>query len=172
MPRWFGSASCFESLVRGRLKQKVELGLGRITLFYPIYVALASTTPILTWWIPKLFQADDFTAWLVLEHIAQFSKNTLVALLSTLIIKLVCRLGACVAHWRGLTSFLLACATLAAVSGLWVPLSFIDEYTKNLSGLLIIPCIIAILLVGRLNPPKLPEVDLKASEIEEDTFSV
>ena len=171
MPRWFGSASSFESLVRGRLKQKVELGLGRIMLFYPIYVALASTTPILAWWIPKLFHADDLTAWLALEQLAEFSKNTLVALLSTLIIKLVCRLGACVAHWQGFTSFFLACATLAAVSALWGALSFIDGYTKNLSGLLIIPCILTMVVVGRLFHPA--PVDLKASGVtEEENFSV
>ncbi|CAK9096244.1 unnamed protein product [Durusdinium trenchii] len=151
---WFGSTRAFEWLVRERLTQNVENSIRAVlTAQYPLYVAVASTSPLLILKICEIAEEDSISVDLVVTHFADWCKLPLVNLLSIWLMILACQCGACISRtcrWapRTMVALVLSCLALVMLSPFWAFMELLDVYSSGKAGLLVFPVIFLLWLHG------------------------
>ncbi|CAK9007589.1 Uncharacterized protein SCF082_LOCUS9517 [Durusdinium trenchii] len=134
---WFGSTRAFEWLVRERLTQNVENSIRAVlTAQYPLYVAVASTSPLLILKICEIAEEDSISVDLVVTHFADWCKLPLVNLLSIWLMILACQCGACISRtcrWapRTMVALVLSCLALVMLSPFWAFMELLDVYSTG-----------------------------------------
>ncbi|CAK9070558.1 unnamed protein product [Durusdinium trenchii] len=135
---WFGSTLAFDSLVKDRLRHRVQdTKRSLLTSKYPFHVAVASTCPMLIERLPAMASHDSLDA--ALRALAPWAKLAVLALASAWSVMAACYLGMgrlrCLG--RPLAAAVLVVPAVGALAILWISMSFLDSQTGEKCSLVL-----------------------------------